>query len=208
MKAILAKKVEMTHIFDENGKQIPVTVLLATENTVTQVKKQDKDGYSAIQIGFGTSKNVKKPQVGHLAKAKVETKSLREVEGEEGKEYKIGDKINIDIFEEGEVVSVQSTSKGKGFAGVIKRHNFSRGPMSHGSRHHRKPGSIGGAYPQHVFKGTKLPGRMGAKKVTTKGLKIVKVIKGDNLLLVKGAVPGPKKGIVVVTKKEIKKGNK
>lgn len=206
MKAIIAQKLEMTHIFNDQGKQIPVTALLATENTVTQVKNVEKDGYTAIQVGFGKSKKIKKPQIGHLAKSKVATRNIREIEGEEGKEYKVGDKISLDIFTEGEVVSVQSTSKGKGFAGVIKRHNFSRGPMSHGSRHHREPGSIGAGYPQHVLKGQKLPGRMGGETVTVKNLKIARVMKEDNLLLVKGAVPGPKKGIVLVVAKDNPKG--
>jgi large subunit ribosomal protein L3 len=202
LKAIIARKVEMTHIFDENGNFIPVTLLLVEGNVVTQVRTKEKDGYNAIQVGFGSSKAVSKPLAGHLKKSGVQTRTLKEVEGEDGKTYQVGDVISADVFEEGDQVEAQGVSKGKGFAGTIKRHNFHRGPMTHGSHNHRAPGSIGAMYPQHVFKGKKLPGRMGADTVKIKNLKIAKVIKEDNLILIKGSVPGPKKGIVLITGKD------
>lgn len=198
MRAILAQKLEMTHIFDEAGNFVPVTILLATPNVVTQVKTKEVDGYSAIQIGFGEKKNHKKPQIGHLAKANIMARKLTEIELEAGKEYKVGDKIDMSIFEEGERVILQGVSKGKGFAGTIKRHNFHRGPKTHGSHNYRAPGSIGAGYPQHVFKGQKLPGRMGAVTTTLKNNKIARILSDENLLLIRGAVPGPKKGIVLV----------
>lgn len=208
MRAILAEKKEMAHIFDENGNQVPVTILLATPNKVTQVKTKEKDGYSALQIGFGEKKNHKKPQLVHLGKAKSKAKAVKEIELESGKEYKIGDEIKLDVFEAGDDIIVRGISKGKGFAGTIKRHNFSRGQMTHGSRNHRAPGSIGAAFPQHVFKGQKLPGRMGAEQVTVKGQKIAKIIAEENLILVKGPVPGPKKGIVLVMANDKNKSEK
>lgn len=198
MRAILAEKKEMTHIFDENGNQIPVTVLYASPNKVTQVKNIEKDGYQAIQVGFGEKKSLKKPQLVHLGKAGSKAKVVKEIQSEPGKDYKIGDEIKADIFKEGEKVIVRGISKGKGFAGTIKRHNFHRGPMTHGSRNHRAPGSIGAGFPQHVFKGQKLPGRMGAKQVTVKNQKIAKILVDENLILIRGAIPGPKKGIVLI----------
>ena len=206
MKAILGKKVGMTRIFDDNGKVVPVTVIEATPNIITQIKTKDKDGYSAGQLGFGEAKRLNKPQAGHLKAAKASSRSLREVpeikfdieEDKEPKEVKVGDKIFVDIFKVGDKVQVTGVSKGKGFAGVIKRHGFKRGPMSHGSHHHREPGSIGSMFPQHVFKGTKLPGRMGTDQVTTKNLKIASVDKENNLIAIKGAIPGPAKGLVIL----------
>lgn len=204
MRAILAQKLEMSHIFDEKGNFVPVTLLNAGPNVVTQVKSKEKDGYDAIQIGFGSSKKIPKPLTGHLAKAKVQTKKLKEFEGEDGKTYAIGDEIDLSIFAEGEKINVQGVSKGKGFAGTIKRHNFHRGPKTHGSHNYRAPGSIGAGFPQHVVKGQKLPGRMGAEKVTVKNLTIAKILSEENLLLIRGAVPGPKKGIVIVSTKNKK----
>lgn len=204
MRAILAQKLEMSHIFDEAGNFIPVTLLSAGPNVITQVKTLEKDGYNAIQVGFGNSKKISKPLTGHLKKVKskkLKVKRLKEIQGEDGKTYQLGDEIGLDIFKEGEVVNVQGVSKGKGFAGTIKRHNFHRGPKTHGSHNYRAPGSIGAGFPQHVFKGQKLPGRMGAEKVTVKNIKIAKVMPEDNLILVAGAVPGPKKGIVLVRAK-------
>src|SRR3972149_2887258 len=192
MKAILGKKVGMTHIFDEKGNMIPVTVVEAGPCVVTQIKTDEKEGYEAIQIGFGEAKHLKKPQEGHLKKFKIKNlklKNLQEIRSDE--KLNLGDQITVNVFKEGDIVQVEGVSKGKGFAGVIKRHNFHRGPMSHGSHHHRSPGSIGSMFPQHVFKGTKLPGRMGHDKVTTKGLKIVNIDAENNLLAIKGAVPGP-----------------
>jgi large subunit ribosomal protein L3 len=201
MKAILAQKIEMTHIFDEAGNFVPVTLLWAEGNVVTQVKTTDKDGYDALQIGFGKAKNLAKPQAGHL-KASKEVKHLREVEAEDGKTYQVGDEVKVDIFEEGELVTVQSTSKGKGFAGSIRRHNFHRGPKSHGSHHYRAPGSIGSMFPQHVVKGKKLPGRHGGFTTTVKNQKIAKIMVEDNLILLRGAVPGAKKSLVMIFAKD------
>lgn len=199
MKAILATKLEMTHLFDEKGNFVPVTLLLAGGNVVTQVKTAAKDGYEAVQIGFGEAKKLKKPQAGHLKKAGAQPKKLAEIETEDGVTYQVGDKIAVDIFNEGDIVDVKGVSKGKGFAGTVKRHNFNTGPKSHGSHNYRAPGSIGAGYPQHVLKGQKLPGRMGGGNVTVKNQKIAKVIAEEGLLLVRGAVPGPKKGILMVT---------
>jgi large subunit ribosomal protein L3 len=198
MRALLAEKLEMTHIFDETGNFVPVTILLATPSVVTQVKTQKVDGYEAIQIGFGNKKNHKKPQIGHLAKADIMAKKLTEIEIEANKEYKIGDKIDLSIFDEGEKIILQGLSKGKGFAGTIKRHNFHRGPKTHGSHNYRAPGSIGAGFPQHVFKGQKLPGRMGGALTTVKNNRIARLMPEENLILIRGAVPGPKKGIVLV----------
>lgn len=212
MRALLARKVEMTHIFDEKGNFVPVTLLLAEGNVVTQVKNVEKDGYDAVQIGFGKSKKVSKPLAGHLKASKAQTRKLKEIQAEDGKTYQVGDEINVDIFDEGDVVDVCGISKGKGFAGTIKRHNFHRGPKTHGSHNYRAPGSIGAMFPQHVQKGQKLPGRMGAVQVTTKNIKIAKVISEENLILVRGAVPGPKKGVVLISAKdktkEVKDGDK
>jgi large subunit ribosomal protein L3 len=155
-----------------------------------------------MQIGFGTSKNISKPLAGHLKKSKVSTKVLKEVltkasDGEEAS-AKVGDTLKADVFAEGDIVSVTGTSKGKGFAGTIKRHNFHRGPKTHGSHNYRAPGSIGSMYPQHVVKGRKMAGQMGAEKVTIKNLKIVKVDSENNTIAIKGAVPGPNKSIVMI----------
>lgn len=202
MKAILAQKMEMTHIFDEAGNFVPVTVLFASGNVITQIKSKEKDGYAAIQVGFGEAKKLARPQEMHLAKAKKLVKKLVEVEAEDGKTYQVGDEVALDTFAEGDTVDVQGIGKGKGFAGTVKRHNFNTGPKTHGSHNYRAPGSIGAGYPQHVLRGQKLPGRMGGGKVTTKNLKIAKVISEEGLLLVRGAVPGPKKGIVLVNLKK------
>jgi len=204
MKMILAQKLEMSHIFDEAGNFIPVTLLWAIPNIVTQVKTVEKDGYAKLQVGSGEAKKLSKPMIGHLKKSKSKAKNLKEIEGEDGKTYEVGDEIDLSIFAEGELVNVQGISKGKGFAGTIKRHNFHTGPKTHGSHNYRAPGSIGAAFPQHVFKGQKLPGRMGAQKATVKNLKIAKVLKDENLFLVRGAVPGPKKGMILVTAKAVK----
>lgn len=206
MKAILAEKIDMIHIFDEKGNFVPVTLLFASGNVVTQVKTADKDGYDAVQVGFGEAKKLKKPQDGHLKKANKKLKRLTEVETEEGKTYNVGDEVDLNVFTEGDIVDVRGVSKGKGFAGTIKRHNFNTGPKTHGSHNYRAPGSIGAGYPQHVMKGQKLPGRMGGGNTTVKNLKIEKVMQDEGLLLVRGAVPGPKKGILLVTLKKNGKG--
>ncbi|MDD5692984.1 MAG: 50S ribosomal protein L3 [Patescibacteria group bacterium] len=200
MKTIIGKKVGMTHIFDEAGNFVPVTVVEAGPCTVTQVKTAEKEGYDAFQIGFGKGKNIVKPLLGHLKKSKSESKILREVkiENVDDESTKVGDQIKVDIFSEGDLVNVTGISKGKGFAGTIKRHNFHRGPKTHGSHNYRAPGSIGAGYPEHVFKGQKLPGQMGHEQVTIKQLKVIKVDVENNILAIRGAIPGPRKSTVLI----------
>ena len=209
-KAILATKVGMTQIFDTNGSLIPVTVLQATPNVVTQVKTVENDGYAAVQVGFGEIRDVlvNKPRKGHFAKAGVANKRfLREFKFENAAEYTVGQEIKADIFAEGDKIDATGISKGKGFQGAIKRHGLSRGPMKHGSKYHRHAGSNGPATtPGRVFKGKHMPGQMGAVKVTVQNLEVVKVDTENNLLLVKGAVPGPKKALLVL-KETVKKAN-
>ena len=207
-KAILATKVGMTQIFNENGSLIPVTVLQATPNVVTQVKTVENDGYAAVQVGFGEIRDVlvNKPRKGHFAKAGVANKRfLREFKFENAAEYTVGQEIKADIFTAGDKIDATGTSKGKGFQGAIKRHGLSRGPMKHGSKYHRHAGSNGPATtPGRVFKGKHMPGQMGAVKVTVQNLEVVKVDVENNLLLVKGAVPGSKKALLVL-KETVKK---
>lgn len=199
----------MTQIFDENGLVVPVTVIEVEPNVVVQVKTAEKDGYNALQVGFGAikEKNVNKPLKGHFAKAGVAVKRvLREFKVENPTEYTVGQELKADIFAVGDRVDVTGTSKGKGFQGVIKRHGQSRGPMAHGSRYHRRPGSMGAAtFPGRVFKGKKLPGHTGNAKITIQNLEIVKIDVERNALLVRGAVPGPKKGLLTI-KETIKSG--
>ena len=199
-KAILAKKVGMTQIFGENGELIPVTVLQAGPCVVTQVKTVENDGYDALQVGFEDirEKLINKPVKGMFDKAKVSYKRyVRELKLEG--EYSVADEITVDIFEEGDKIDATAIAKGKGFQGAIKRHGQSRGPMTHGSKYHRHAGSNGScSSPGRVFKGKKMPGHMGGKKVTTQNLLVVKVDPSKDLLLVKGAVPGPKKCLVTI----------
>ncbi|MDO9535449.1 MAG: 50S ribosomal protein L3 [Bacillota bacterium] len=200
-KAILAKKLGMTQIFDAEGRAIPVTVLEAGPCTVIDKRTPDRDGYTAIQIGFKAVKEnrLNKPQLGHFAKAGVAPlKFVREMRLVDTEGYEVGQEIRADIFKPGDYVDVTGISKGKGFAGSIKRHGHSRGPMTHGSRYQRGPGSLGAVDAARVFKGHKLPGRMGGDKVTSQKLKVVKVDAGKNLLLVRGAVPGPRNGLLVI----------
>lgn len=210
-KAILGRKLGMTQIFTEEGQVVPVTVVESGNNVVVQNKTVENDGYNAIQIGFGAIKEskVNSPMKGHFAKAGVApVKFIREMRLENASEYNVGDTIDVDIFSAGELVDVTGTSKGKGFAGGIKRHNFARGPMGHGSKSHREPGSTGAMISGHggrVLKGKKLPGHMGSEKVTVQRLTVVRVDADRNLLLIKGAIPGPKKGLVVV-KSTVKPG--
>lgn len=210
-KAILGRKLGMTQIFTEEGQVVPVTVVESGNNVVVQNKTVENDGYNAIQIGFGAIKEskVNSPMKGHFAKAGVApVKFIREMRWENASEYNVGDTIGVDIFSAGELVDVTGTSKGKGFAGGIKRHNFARGPMGHGSKSHREPGSTGAMISGHggrVLKGKKLPGHMGSEKVTVQRLTVVRVDADRNLLLIKGAIPGPKKGLVVV-KSTVKPG--
>ena len=201
-KAILGTKIGMTQIFDESGKVIPVTVVLAGPCTVVQKKTTETDGYDAVQVGFGEvkEKNLNKPMKGHFAKADTAAKKyLREFRLEDISSLNVGDEIKADIFEAGEKVDVTGISKGKGFAGPMKRWNLHRGPMAHGSGYHRGSGSMGAcSSPGRVMKGKKLPGHMGVDRVTVQNLEIVKVDAEENIILIKGAVPGNKGGLVTV----------
>ena len=200
-KGILGRKIGMTQVFAENGDLIPVTVIEATPNVVLQKKTVDTDGYEAIQIGFEDKREKlsNKPSKGHVAKANTAPKRfIREIRNADLAEYEIGQEVKVEIFAEGDVVDVTGVTKGKGFQGVIKRHGQSRGPMAHGSRYHRRPGSMGPVAPNRVFKQKNLPGQMGGNVVTIQNLEIVKVDTERNLLLVKGNVPGSKKALITV----------
>ena len=206
MKGILGKKLGMTQIFTEEGIVVPVTVVEAGPNVVTQVKTVEKDGYNAIQVGFedAKEKSLNKPQKGHLAAANVLKKHLKEFRVDAVEEFTVGQEIKADLFAAGEKIDVTGTSKGKGFQGPIKRHGQSRGPESHGSRYHRRPGSMGAcSFPGRVFKNKKLAGHMGSVKVTVQNLEVVRVDADKNLILVKGAIPGPK-GSMVTIKEAVK----
>ena len=206
MKGILGKKLGMTQIFTEEGIVVPVTVVEAGPNVVTQVKTVEKDGYNAIQAGFedAKEKSLNKPQKGHLAAANVLKKHLKEFRVDAVEEFTVGQEIKADLFAAGEKIDVTGTSKGKGFQGPIKRHGQSRGPESHGSRYHRRPGSMGAcSFPGRVFKNKKLAGHMGSVKVTVQNLEVVRVDADKNLILVKGAIPGPK-GSMVTIKEAVK----
>ena len=206
MKGILGKKLGMTQIFTEEGIVVPVTVVEAGPNVVTQVKTVEKDGYNAIQVGFedAKEKSLNKPQKGHLAAANVLKKHLKEFRVDAVEEFTVGQEIKADLFAAGEKIDVTGTSKGKGFQGPIKRHGQSRGPESHGSRYHRRPGSMGAcSFPGRVFKNKKLAGHMGSVKVTVQNLEVVRVDADKNLILVKGAIPAPK-GSMVTIKEAVK----
>lgn len=200
MKTILGKKMGMTQIFTEQGAVVPVTVVEAGPMTVTQIKTVETDGYNAVQFGFADAKpqRVNKPMTGHFAKNNITPKKyLAEFKPEEGETYEIGQQITVADFEEGKKLDVTGTSKGKGTQGNIKRHGHHRGPMSHGSKHRRLAGALAaGTYPSRVFKGNAGPGRMGRETVTVQNVELVKVIEDKNLMLIKGAVPGNKGGIV------------
>lgn len=207
-KGILGKKIGMTQIFDDSGKVIPVTIIEAGPCTVIRKKIEGTDGYSAIQVGFGSVKEtrVKQPLKGHFAKYGVSpNRYLREFRLSDVSAYEVGQEIKVDIFAPGERVDVIGTSRGKGFAGSIKRFNYSRGPMSHGSRYHRGPGSLGAVDPARVFKGRPLPGRMGHDRVTVQNLEVVKVEPERNLLIIKGSVPG-KEGSFIMIRNAVKAG--
>ena len=201
-KAMLTTKVGMTQIFGEDGVLIPVTVLEAGPVVVTQVKTVENDGYSAVQVGFGDIREtlVNKPLKGHFAKAGVPVKRyLKEFKLENAEEYAVGQEIKADIFAAGDKIDATATSKGKGFQGAIKRHGLSRGPMAHGSKYHRHAGSNGACSdPSKVFKGKKMAGHMGSVRVTVQNLEVVRVDADKNLILVKGAVPGPRKAMVML----------
>ena len=201
MKGILGRKIGMTQVFTESGKLIPVTVVEVEPNIVTQIKTKENDGYEAIQLGFDTKREklATKASAGHTAKANTTPQRFfREIKGVDINDYTVGGEVKVDIFTAGEVVDVTGTSKGKGFQGVIKRHGQSRGPMGHGSHYHRRPGSMGTMRPMRVFKGKKLPGHMGSLTVTIQNLEIVAVDLANNVILIKGNIPGPKKGLVVI----------
>ena len=201
-KGILGKKVGMTQYFTEAGELIPVTVVEVTPNVVLQLKTIENDGYEAVQLGFDDLREVlsNRPAKGHVAKANATPKRfIREFNNVELSEYAVGQEITVDVFKAGDIVDVTGTSKGKGFQGAIKRHGQSRGPMAHGSRYHRRPGSMGGAsFPSRVFKGKALPGQMGGDRITIQNLEVVKVDAERNVILIKGNVPGSKKSLVEI----------
>ena len=208
-KGILGRKLGMTQVFAKDGKLVPVTVVEVEPNVVTQIKTVETDGYEAIQLGFDTKREKlsNKAEMGHLKKANTAPKRfLKEIRGVDVSKYSLGQELTCEVFEEGDVVDVTGTSKGKGFQGVIKRYNQSRGPMGHGSQYHRGVGSLGTMRPMRVFKGKKLPGHMGHVTVTMQNLEVVAVLKEDNVILIKGNVPGPKKSLVII-KSAIKKPN-
>ena len=215
MKALLGTKLGMTQLFDESGNVARVTLIQAGPCVVTQVKTKDTDGYNAVQLGFGEAKHQPKPQAGHQKAAGSNAKSMREIRikdveaghpnakvmeaaASEAMALTVGAKLDVTAFEAGDDVQVTGVSKGKGFAGTIKRHNFTTGPKTHGSHNYRAPGSIGSGYPEHVFKGMRMAGRMGHDQVTVKGLKVVVVDAKLGLLAISGAVPGPKRGLVMI----------
>ncbi|HHW39850.1 MAG TPA: 50S ribosomal protein L3 [Syntrophomonadaceae bacterium] len=202
-KGILGRKIGMTQIFDEAGKAVPVTVIEAGPCYVVQKKTPERDGYAALQLGFEEVREriLNRPLRGQFSKQKVKPlRFLREirVEPDELDQFEVGQEVKVDIFNSGDYVDVRGTSKGKGFAGGIKRHGFHRGPMKHGSKYHRRPGSLGAKGPARVFKGRKLPGRLGGENVSVLHLKVVKVDPARNLLMVQGAVPGPRRGLLLI----------
>jgi large subunit ribosomal protein L3 len=194
----------MTRIFEDDGSVVPVSVIEATPNTVTRIRSTEQDGYTAVQLGAGTARRSTKPVAGqfkHLDKELQHPKHVREVRVDATDEYEVGGQLAVDTFSAGDLVDVTGVSKGHGFTGVIARHNFRRGPKSHGSDHHRAPGSIGaGTYPGRVWKGSRMPGHMGNEQVTVKKLKVVRIDPERNLILVRGAVPGARNGLLIVQK--------
>lgn len=210
MKGILGRKKGMTEVFTTDGKLIPVTVIEVEDNIVSQVKTKENDGYEAIQLATVEKKESRsnKPEIGHLKKANTTPKRfLKEIRGVSVSDYALGDVLKADVFAAGEMVDVTGTSKGKGFQGVIKRHNQSRGPMSHGSQYHRGVGSMGTMLPMRVLPGKKLPGHMGHVQVTIQNLEVIKVDLENNVILIKGSVPGPKNSLVLV-RTAVKTGDK
>jgi large subunit ribosomal protein L3 len=212
MKALLGTKIGMTQLISEDGKAVPVTIIKAGPVTVTQVKTVETDGYNAVQVGFEEGKNLSKAVAGHLKAADVTPKYIREFRiTDESEDLTIGKTFDVTEFELGDVVDATGTSKGKGFAGTIKRHNFERHKKSHGGKGNvRKPGSIGSMYPQKVFKGKRMAGRMGHDTVTVKNLVVSYIDVENNLIGLKGAIPGPKRGLIVINalkKIPAKKGN-
>ena len=200
MKALLGTKIGMTQVISKDGTVTPVTLVQAGPVTVTQIKTLETDGYNAVQVAFGEGKNLSKATAGHTKAANVSPKHIKEIRVDELPEgIKVGDKLDVEAFALDELVTVTGTSKGKGFAGTIKRHNFGRQPKTHGGKGNtRKVGSIGSMYPQKIFKGKRMPGRMGNDRVSVKNLKITYIDKELNLIGVKGAIPGPKRGLVMI----------
>ncbi len=200
VKTLLGTKLGMTQILSDDGRSVPVTIIQAGPVTVTQVKTVETDGYNAVQVSFGEGKNLSKAVAGHVKPAKVNPKYIREFRvAELPSDVKVGDEFNVSEFAVGETVHATGTSKGKGFAGTIKRHNFMRHRKTHGGKGNtRKPGSIGSMYPQKVFKGKRMAGQMGAERVTVRNLTIAYVDPQTNVIGVKGAVPGPRKGLVML----------
>jgi len=199
VKTLLGTKLGMTQLLAEDGRAVPVTLIQAGPVTVTQVKTVETDGYNAVQIAYGEGKNLSKAVAGHAKSAKVTPKFLREVRVDEPVEAKVGDSFDVSVFAIGDTVDATGISKGKGFAGTVKRHNFNTSKKTHGGNGNvRKPGSIGSMYPQKVFKGKKMSGRMGAEQVTVKNLEIAYVDPETNLIGVRGAVPGPRKGLIIL----------
>lgn len=197
MKATIGKKIGMTQLINEDGQAVPVTLIATESCTVTQLKNVDTDGYEAVALGYGQDKKLNKAQQGHFKKAKVQPKKVVEFRGSaEG--LNVGDTIALDSFEAGDKVTISGISKGKGFAGTVKRHNFNTGPKTHGSRNVREPGSIGSMYPQKIMKGKKMAGQMGYDKTTTKNVQVTLVDTENGVIGVKGAVPGPRKGYVTI----------
>ncbi len=198
-KFIIGKKIGMTRKFTERGS-VPLTIVKAEPNTVLQVKDMEKDGYSAVQVGAGVMKDKKvtKPLAGHVKKADIKPSIIKEYKVEKSEDIKVGDKLDLSQFKPEEKVFVASNSKGKGYAGVIKRYGFARGPETHGSHHHRATGAIGGAYPQRVVKGRKMPGHKGSDTITTKNIPIIEVSEKDNIIVLEGSIPGAKNSWVVL----------
>jgi large subunit ribosomal protein L3 len=202
-RGIIGKKLGMTSLFAADGRIVPVTVVQAGPCTVTQVKTVAVDGYDALQLGFGQRKSVRinRPAKGHLAKSGASSAILREVEVDDPSSYSAGQQIGADLFQAGERVNVTGTTKGRGFAGVVKRHGFHRGPETHGSKNVREPGSIGcSAWPSRVIKGKKMPGQYGNVRQTVRNLEIIEVRPEENLLLIRGAIPGPGQGLLMIQK--------
>ncbi len=200
MKALLGTKIGMTQIISEDGRAVPVTLIQAGPVTVTQVKTVEADGYNAVQVAYGEGKNLSKAVAGHVKTAKVTPKYIREFRVDTlPEDLKVGDVIDVTKFELGDMVDATGTSKGKGFAGTVKRHNFNTSKSTHGGNGYvRKPGSIGSMYPQKIFKGKRMAGRMGHERVTVKNLEVAYVDAASNLIGLKGAVPGPKKGLIIL----------
>ncbi len=209
MKGILGRKIGMTQVFDTNNELVPVTLIEVTPNVVMQIKTMETDGYEAVQLGCEDKREklANQPLIGHAKKANTAPKRfVREIRNVDTSAYELGQELSVDVFSAGDVVDVSGVSKGKGFAGSIKRHGQACGPMSHGSRHHRRPGSMGTLRPKRVLPGKNLPGHMGVKNVTIQNLEVVSVDPANNVILIKGGIPGPKKSFVVI--KEAIKGSK